>query len=142
MNHEKVKFANEVIYDLAPGGFMFTDETLRMILIMGENTLAQIDAETDNSVNTERIELLDTLGETDRIMKGYQYQTDLQRKRDYVIGDEEYEDGVDEEGLPILNHRDIVGTVVFVTLNKMDIRKELNTVKETVDMLVVSSLEG
>lgn len=52
------------------------------------------------------------------------------------------DNGLDEEGNPIKDYKDITGTVVTVVLKKQDIRKELDNVKETVDMLVVANLEG
>lgn len=142
MNFEKVKFGNGSIYELIPGGLMYAESSLKIIFLPGGKTLSQIDSETDNSSNTDRIELLDSLGEVIDIKKNYIYQSSCEKRNDYVIGQEEYQDGTDIEGNPIKAYRDIKGTVVIVTLKKSDMRKELDNLKEAVEMMLVSSLEG
>lgn len=49
---------------------------------------------------------------------------------------------VDEDGNPIMEYQDITGTVVVIELVKSDLRKEVQNLSETFDMLVLSNLEG
>lgn len=142
MNFEKVKFNNGSIYDLTAGGLVNTEDSLKIILLPGNKTLSQIDSETDNSINTERIEVLDSFGEVMDIKKGYIYQSSCEKKNDYIIGQEEYQDKTNIDGKPIKSYRDISGTVVIVTLKKSDMRKELSNLKEAVELMLVASLEG
>lgn len=140
-NYEKARLTNGSTYDLVAGGFRYTDDTLTMIMLPGRKTLDAIDTEFDTPTNVEQIDLLDSAGESLDIRKGYIYLSECKKQKDYVIGREEIDNGVDLDGIPLKEYRDIKGTIVMVTLKKSDVRKELNSVKETVDMLVVASLE-
>lgn len=143
-NYEKVKFANGAVYDIAVGGFDATDEKLVLILLPGDKTLAQIDAETDNEEITSVIEHLDRNGDADELRKGYVYQETCQKQKDYVIERQAVESAEGDT-----EYRDVTETVVRVVLKKADLRKELDEAKAqirdlnaTIDMLVVGALEG
>ena len=77
------------------------------------------------------------------IKKDYLYQTGCRKQKDYVIGRESVDTGtVDDEGIQIMEYHDVTGTVAIIELVRSDLRKEVESLKETVDVLVVSNLEG
>lgn len=142
-NYEQIKLANGSTYDLVPGGIAEGNDKLTLTVLMGDRTLADIDTETDNSGNTGRIEVLDSSGGVMDIKKDYLYQTGCRKQKDYVIGRESVDTGtVDEEDNPIMEYHDVTGTVAIIELVRSDLRKEVESLKETVDVLVVSNLEG
>lgn len=142
-NYEQAKLANGSLYDLVPGGITEAGEKLTIITLLGDRSLLDIDSETDNPINTARIEVLDSAGDLIDIKKGYLYQTSCRKQKDYVIGRQEIDSGqMDEDGNPIMEYQDIIGTVVVIELVKSDLRKEVQNLSETVDMLVLSNLEG
>lgn len=155
-NYEKVVLSNGSAYDIVPGGLRESTEALSMILLPGERNLLKIDEEMDNPGNTGTIHIKDAAGETMDILKGYVYQTECRKIKDYVIGRElvvepmaEPVEGETPAESVEQEYQDITGTVVCVTLKKADVRQELEAAKAeitslnaTVDMLVVKELEG
>lgn len=155
-NYEKVVLANESAYDIVPGGLRESTEALSLILLPGEKNLLQIDEEMDNPTNTGTILIQDASGVTINIKKGYVYQTECRKIKDYVIGRDLVVEPVAEpvEGeTPAESveqeYRDITDTVVSIVLKKVDVRQELETAKAeiaslnaTVDALVIKALEG
>lgn len=141
-NYEQIKLTNGSTYDVVAGAFRYTDDKLTITMLPGFKTLEDVYSEFDNSANVSTVELLGAAGDIMDIRKGYIYLTECKLQKDYVIGRDEVDNGLDEEGNPIKDYKDITGTVVTVVLKKQDIRKELDNVKETVDMLVVANLEG
>ena len=142
-NYEKIRLTNGSTYDLVPGGIAEGNDKLTLTVLIGDRTLADIDTETDNSGNTGRIEVLDSSGDVMDIKKDYLYQTGCRKQKDYVIGRESVDTGtVDDEGIQIMEYHDVTGTVAIIELVRSDLRKEVESLKETVDVLVVSNLEG
>lgn len=155
-NYEKAVLSNGSAYDIVPGGLRGSTEALSLIFLPGEKNLLQIYEEMDDPANTATIQILDSAGETMDILKGYVYQTECRKIKDYVIGRELVVEPVGEpvEGeTPAENveqeYRDITGTVVSVTIKKADIRKqqeaakaEIASLNATVDALVIKALEG
>ena len=74
-------------------------------------------------------------------IRGHTCVDRLVKQYDYVIGTEQVEDGQGEDGETLYTSQDVLGTVMIATLKRPDIRVELDSVKETVEMLVVSGLE-
>lgn len=141
-NYEQIKLTNGSTYDVVAGAFRYTDDKLTITMLPGFKNLEEVYSNFDNSANVSTIELLGAAGDIMDIRKGYIYLTECKLQKDYVIGRNEVDNGLDEEGNPIKDYKDITGTVVTVALKKQDIRKELDNVKETVDILVVANLEG
>ena len=141
MKYQKIKLANGSEYDIAPGGLRENDDTLTIIALMGKHNLAEVDEETDNPTNTEKILLLDTEGEQEDIKKGYVYQTGCKKVKDYPVGREEIDSGEkDEEDKPIIEYQEVKETVVFIELKKADIRKEVDAMKESLGTLLLTKL--
>lgn len=141
-NCEKIRLTNGSIYEVVAGAFLYTDDKLIITMLPGFKRLEEIYMEFDNSSNVNSVDLLGSTGETMDIRKGYIYLAECKLQKDYVIGREEIDNGVDAEGNLMKDYKNIIGTVVTVVLKKQDIRKELDSVKETVDMLIVANLEG
>lgn len=150
INYEQIELANGTTYQVVPNGIAEnSDKTKLTITMLGEGkTLSEVDSDTDVPENVEKINVKDIYGDVIDIKKGYRYQTGCRKIKDYSIGRETIETGeFDEEGNPILEYKDVTGTVFVVELSASDIRAELENVKkkienlnETVDMLVIDSL--
>ncbi len=135
---EKVRFKEGAVYDLAIGGVYFGEERAEFKFLPGEKTYEQIE---NDVTGCARIEVLDTSGEVMEARTGYIYLDTLTKKKDYIIGTEQVEDGQDDHGDTIYVNRDVTGTVMIATLKKADVRKQVDDLLETVDMLVLESLE-
>ncbi len=135
---EKVKFGEGSVYDLVVNGVSFDEEKARLTFLSGEKTYEQVEADV---TGCSRIEVLDTSGEVMEARSGYVYLDSLMKKKDYIIGIEQIEDGTDENGDTIYLNHDVTGTVMIAVLKKADMRKQVDDLQETVDMLIMESLE-
>lgn len=137
-NTEKIKFHDGAVYELVTDGVYFADDKAQITFLPGEKTYEQIE---DDLTGCNRIEILDTFGETMEAHSGYAYLDTLTKKKDYTIGTEQVEDGQDDNGDAIYINRDVTGTVMIATLKKSDIRKQIDDLQETVDMILLADLE-
>lgn len=145
--NEKIKTQSGTIYELVPGGAYFDDETAKLIVVFPSGkTYEEVEADLEGN---ERLQILDMSGEVSETKIGYTYLDGAGRKKSYVIGIEQVESGADTDtGETIYTNQDVIGTVMIVVLKKADLRAELEVAKaeivslnETVDMLVIASLE-
>ena len=134
---EKVKFREGAVYDLVVNGVSFGEERAQLTFLPGEKTYEQIEADL---TGCNRIEVLDSIGEVMEARSGYIYLDTLTKKKDYIIGTEQIEDGTDDNGDTIYVNHDVTGTVMIATLKKADMRKQVDDLQETVDMLVLEDL--
>lgn len=135
---EKVKFKEGAVYNLVVNGVSFGEERAQLTFLPGEKTYEQIEADV---TGCNRIEVIDTSGEVMEARAGYIYLDTLTKKKDYIIGTEQVEDGQDENGDTIYLNHDVTGTAMIAVLKKSDVRKQVDDIQETVDMLVLESLE-
>lgn len=144
---EKIRVKNGSTYDLVTNGAFFGEEKAKLIVVFPSGkTFEQIEADFEGN---ERIQILGEDGEVDETKVGYAYIDESFRKKNYVIGTEQVADGVNDTGETIYVNKDVTATVMIIVLKKADLRTELEKAKaeianlnETVDMLVVSALEG
>lgn len=142
MKYQKIKLVNGSEYDIVPGGLREHDDALTIIALLGSRTLAAVDEETDNQVNTAKILLLDTEGVQEDIKKGYVYQTGCRKVKDYPVGRESIDTGEkDQDGNPITEYQEVKETVVIIELKMADIRKEVDAVKESLGALLLTNLK-
>ncbi len=142
MKYQKIKLANGSEYDIVPGGLRENDDTLTIIALMGKHILAEVDEETDNQTNTAKILLLNIEGEQEDIKKDYIYQTECRKVKDYAVGRESIDTGEkDEQENPITEYQEVKETVVFIELKKADIRKEVDTIKDSLGALLLNNLK-
>ena len=144
---EKLKTQSGAVYELTPSGAYFADDTAKVIFVFPEGkTYEQVEADIEGN---ERLQILDDAGEVTETKVGYSYLDGITKKNDYVIGTKRVEAGNDESGTTLYTTEDIKGTALIVSLKKADLRTELDAAKkqianlnETVDMLILSDLEG
>ena len=144
---EKLKTQSGAVYELTPNGAYFADDTAKVIFVFPEGkTYEQVESDIEGN---ERLQILDDAGEVTETKVGYSYLDGITKKNDYVIGTKQVEAGNDESGTTLYTTENIQGTVLIVSLKKADLRTELDAAKkqianlnETVDMLVLSDLEG
>ncbi len=135
--YEQLKLINGTVYDIVPGGIFEEKDALTITIIMGENTLAMIDNETDDPENTKRMEIIDRSGEVMDLKKGFVYQTECIKKKDYVIERRSCESvQTDTNETNKVDYEDITGSVAIIRFEKSDIRKEIEELKKTVSELV------
>ena len=134
---EKIKFGTTQ-YDLTPGGYYVTGDQMKLAFVWPEGVAYE---EIEVSLTgCERIELLAESGDLLEAIKGYTCIDRLIKQYDCVIGTEQVEDGQGEDGETLYTSQDVICTVMIATLKKPDIRAELDSVKETVVMLVAEAL--
>ena len=132
---EQIKLGNRNQYELAVNGIIETnDEEIKIVIVPGSKTFSKIETDFENTVNTQRMEILDGMGETMDVKKGYTYLQSIKKQNDYILGTNKNE----IEGETI--YEDVTGTVYFLRLSKPDLRKQVNDIQETVDILVLGEL--
>lgn len=145
--NEKLKTQSGAVYELVPNGAYFADDTAKLIFVFPDGkTYEQV--ETDIEGN-DRLQILDASGETVETKIGYSYLDGITKKNDYVIDTKQVEAGTDEAGETLYTTENVIGTALIVNLKKADLRTEVDAAKkqianlnETVDMLILSNLEG
>ena len=140
--NEKLKTQSGAVYELVPNGAYFADDTAKLIFVFPDGkTYEQV--ETDIEGN-DRLQILDASGETVETKIGYSYLDGITKKNDYVIDTKQV-----EAGETLYTTENVIGTALIVNLKKADLRTEVDAAKkqianlnETVDMLILSNLEG
>lgn len=134
---EQLKLGNESMYDLVPGGIVdIGNDKLQITMLAGLNSFSEIESNFGNEFNTQKIKVLDTLGENMMVKNDYTYLESITKKNDYVTGSEEYTDENGEK-----NYQDITDTVYIIVLSKPDLRAQIKNLQSTVDVLVLNGLE-
>lgn len=134
---EQLKLGNGNLYDLVANGIVdIGTDRLQITILAGFNTFSGIESDFENVLNTQKIKIIDSIGENLMIKNDYTYLESITKQNDYVTGQEEY---VDENGEN--NYRDTTNTVYIIVLSKPDLRKQVKDLQETVDVLVLSELE-
>lgn len=132
---EQIKLGNGNQYELAVNGIVETNnEEIEIIVVPGSKTFSEIETDFENTVNTQRMEILDSIGEIMDAKKGYTYLKSIKKQNDYILGTNKNEIG----GETI--YENITGTVYFLRLAKPDLRKQVNDIQDTVDILVLGEL--
>lgn len=133
---EQLKLGNGSTYDLVTGGIVdIGNERLQITILAGLNTFSGIESDFDNEVNTQKIKVVDSLGENLIAKNGYTYLESITKQNGYVTGTEEYTDDNGET-----NYRDVMETVYVIYLAKPDLRAQVKNLQETVDVLVLEGL--
>lgn len=129
---EKLKFGTTE-YVLPANGVQLTDQGGRIVFLPGSATFADVEADVKAMT---AITVLDATGDPVLTRSDLVYAGRLAKDDNYIIGADP------EQGT------DIAGTVMIAEFKVPDLRAELETAKaeianlnETVDMLVIASLE-
>lgn len=129
---EKVKF-NIATYDLVTDGAKLTEQGGKVIFLPGTAEFSVI--ETDVKA-MKAITVLDSAGEpiltrSDLVYAGY-----IAKYDNYVIGTEEVQIGADTEtGDPIMETRDVIGTVMIAEFRVPDLREKYTALEAKVEYL-------
>ena len=145
--NEKLKTQSGSVYELVPNGAYFTNETAKLIFVFPKGkTYEEIEKDIEGN---DHLQILDSTDEPIETKVGYCYLDGITKKNDYVIGTKQVEAGTDDNGKTLYTTENISGSVLIANLKKADLRTELATAKkqiaelnDTVDMLVLSDLEG
>lgn len=132
-NIEKIKFGDQA-FDLVAAGVNLGESGGTVIFQKGANSFDSIEALLKTNGSITQIGLS---GEPDWSRSDLVYAGKLTKQSDYVIG-------VEEDGIT-----DVKADVMIATFRTPDLTEkvaeqavEIETLKATVDMLVLSSLEG
>lgn len=124
---EQLKLMNGQIFTLAVNGISEVNETLKLTFEPGLYTFDQIEEFFSNQSNTQKIYVLDSLGEPVRSLVGYTKYKGMEKVLDYILSSEMV---AQEDTNPIdylETHK--TGTVMIVTMSKPDIEDRVKTLE-------------
>lgn len=123
---EKVKI-NEKLYDLVTNGVQLEVQGGKVIFQPGAAAFAEVEADAKA---TKSITVVDDVGEPILTRSDLVYAGRLTKDSNYVIGTEQIQTGTDPEtNEPIMETRDVVGTVMIVEFQAPGLREELEATK-------------
>ena len=135
---EKIKFSNGEIFEILIGGARSNDKELSLAFIAPEKDLVTLETMLIDKDNVSRIEMLSSLDEVLKIYSGYVELSSIEKKKDVLISSHIQEPEVEGEDPVVIETR---SDVIYITLKKADTTKtRLDSLEETVDMLVMSAL--
>ena len=146
---EQIKLKNGAQYDLVPSGIGDVGkDKIQIVILPGTSSFSEIEEIFGDEQNTQKIRVVNELNETLVVKNDYIHLESIMKQNDYVIGREPYtgEVEVDEEaneegGRPTeANYRDVIGTVYVIVLSRPDLRMQVKSLQETVDILVLEGL--
>ena len=119
---EKVRI-NEKLYDLVANGVQLAEQGGKIIFQPGAANFAVVEADVQA---TKAITVLDEAGEPILTRSDLVYAGRLAKDDNYVIGTEQVQTGTDSEtGDPIMDTRDVTGTVMIAEFRIPDLREQL-----------------
>lgn len=123
---EKVKI-NEKLYDLVTNGVQLEAQGGKVIFQPGTAAFAEVEADAKA---TKSITVVDDAGEPILTRSDLVYAGRLTKDSNYVIGTKQIQIGTDPEtNEPIMETRDVVGTVMIVEFQAPGLREELEATK-------------
>lgn len=123
---EKVKI-NEKLYDLVVNGVQLADQGGRVIFQPAAATFAEVEADIKA---TKNITVLDDAEEPVLTRSDLVYAGRLTKDDNYIVGTESVQTGSDPESSdPIMEIRDVIGTVMIAEFRVPDLREELAATK-------------
>lgn len=123
---EKVKI-NEKLYDLVVNGLQLGEQGGKVIFQPVAVTFAEVESDVKA---TKAITVLDDAGEPILTRSDLVYAGRLTKDDNYVVGTEQVQTGTDPESSdPIMETRDVIGTVMIAEFRVPDLREELAATK-------------
>lgn len=139
---EKIRVKNGNEYDVIPGGFQMMDsqegcKLLRMILAQKEGmSFDSVEADFSKEENLSTILLLDPNHTAENAVSGYTILKSVEKSSDYLIGHDTRQ--LEGGGYQMNEMR---GTVYIILLAQPDFQTQFESLKETVEAMVLSALE-
>ncbi len=125
-------------YNLAPGGIVDIRGNKIQITVIPDNRIfSQIESDFSLESNTKKIKIVDEYEEIISIKRNYTFLESIAKINNSVIGNEEY---IDNDGE--IMYRDVIGVACKIVLSKPDLYSQVQDIQETMDMIVLSELEG
>lgn len=119
---EKIKI-NEKLYDLVVNGVQLGDQGGKVILQPGAFSFAAVEADVKA---TKSITVVDDAGEPILTRSDLVYAGRLSKDDNYVVGTEQVQTGTDPDTTePVMETRDVVGTVMIAEFRTPDLREQL-----------------
>lgn len=140
---EKIRLTNGNEYDVIPGGLQRKNggdgiEQMRLLIADREDlSFDSVESDFQISENTNNIAYIGVTESVEDVISGYTILKSVEKCKDYLVGHNTtpLEDG----GYHMEEIRD---TIYVVLLQKPDFQSQFNDLKETVNMMVMSALEG
>lgn len=124
---EQLKLAGGQVFDLAINGIYETEQMAKFTVQPGLYTFEEIESMFTDSSNTNKIYVLNSLGETVRSIVGYTKYKGMEKVPDYVISTETVNQGTEEE--PDYVENQTTGTVMIVKMSKPDVEDRVDTLE-------------
>lgn len=119
---EKIKI-NEKLYDLVVNGVQLVEQGGKVIFQPAAATFAEIEADVKA---TKSITVMDDAGEPILTRSDLVYAGRLTKDDNYVVGTEPVQTRTDPETSdPIMETRDVIGTVMIAEFRAPDLREQL-----------------
>ena len=139
---EKIRLINRNEYEVIPGGLqrkLGNDGVEQLRLLIADRDELNFDfVESDFQLeeNTSNISYIGITESVEDVISGYTILKSVEKCKDYLIGHNTtpLEDGG-------YNMEEIRGTVYAILLEKPNFRTQFESLKETVDMMILSALE-
>lgn len=133
---EKVRI-NEKLYDLVANGVQLAEQGGKIIFQPGAANFAVVEADVQA---TKAITVLDEAGEPILTRSDLVYAGRLAKDDNYVIGTEQVQTGTDSEtGDPIMDTRDVTGTVMIAEFRIPDLREQLAATEAKLEYVAMMS---
>lgn len=119
---EKIKI-NEKLYDIVVDGYKLGDQGGQIVFQPGSSDFQTVEADVKV---TKAITIFDDAGEPIRTRSDIVYAGRLSKDDNYVVGTEQVQAGTNTEtGEPIMETRDVIGTVMIAEFRTPDLREQL-----------------
>ena len=133
---EKIKI-NEKLYDLVANGVQLADQGGKIIFQPGTANFTVVEADVQAA---KTITVLDEAGEPIRTRSDLVYAGRLAKDDNYVIAAEQVQIGTDPEtGEPIMDTRDVIGTVMIAEFRTPDLREQLAATEAKLEYVAMMS---
>lgn len=133
---EQIKLGNGNLYELVTNGiFELEGDKVQVSIRSGGKTFEEIEQDFGVESNVQKLSILDSSNETMSIEKNYTHLESIAKHSNYVVGSEKSV-GVDGE----VTYQAVTDTVYTIILSKPDLRQQIKTLQETVDVLILEGL--
>ena len=131
---EKIKI-NEKLYDLVVNGLQLGEQGGKVIFQPAAVTFAEVESDVKA---TKAITVLDDAGEPILTRSDLVYAGRLTKDDNYVVGTDQVQTGTDPESSdPIMETRDVIGTVMIAEFREPDLWEELAATKAQLEYVAM-----
>ena len=136
----KIELLNGTKFELITNGVQRYGDQIKYLFKLDVNKdFYATENEFSNSDNVEKVYILNNAEEPIETLVGYSQYKGIEKKIDYVISSTQINTGTEEE--PVYEMTEEKGDIYIVTMSKPDLEEKYKELQNTVDFLVIESLE-